>query len=159
MMDSIKNLGQDRPLAFLLNKFIEKLEASGVSPKYFSKCFFDNPSMLVIPGDADVITHLESQVKNLLLDQQENIETIQNYNLPVMYEFYEEKKLSFHNKFRRDIFKKYVKPRWLTCYEILTDIIEDSLSISMPDLQPCVEKNIRVRVSKSWMEPFSKITE
>jgi len=72
-----------------------------------------------------------------------------------MYEFYEEKTVKFKNKLRTDLFKKHVDNKWLICYEILTEMIDDTFEVNCVDLQPEVDTNIRIRLSKDWIDPFS----
>ena len=159
ILDSQTNLNEDTPVTHLLNKFVCDLKESPNTSKNLNKCLFDNPFVMTFPADISVIKHLENEVKDLFEDKYENFYKIQEYKLPLMYEFYEEKNVAFKNKFRLDQFKRRVDNKWLVCYEILTDIIDDVQEINCFDKQPEVETNIKIRLNKEWHDPLIKFKE
>ena len=153
IMDSIESLKQDAPLKYLQDVFVKKVDEK--LSKKLSKHLFDNANMLIIPSDPIIIYHQESQANKMMINHKDDLDALNKFQLPKMYEFYIEKNIIYKQSFNRNLFLKYCRPTYIMCYELLTEFFIDKLKQPMHDFAPTNEYKIRIRISKSWLEPFS----
>ena len=114
--------------------------------------------MLVIPSDPLVIDHFENKLSVLLEEKSKNKNQIKDFVLPIMYEFYEEKDIYYERQFNRNLFlNQGIKRSYLICYELLCEMLWKRMDIIIPDFKPVHTKKIRVRASKTWLQPFVDI--
>lgn len=114
--------------------------------------------MLIIPSDPLVIDHFENKLSVLLKEKSKNKNEIKDFVLPIMYEFYEEKEISYERQFNRNLFlNQGIKRSYLVCYELLCEMLWKRMDIINPDFNSVHTKKIRVRASKTWLQPFVDI--
>ena len=157
--DSLTNLKDDAPLKYLLDSFVVLVKDN--LGHRLSAHLFSNPTNLIIPSDPIVIDYLEKQINFFYKDPERYKSEIENFQLPIMYEFYEEKDIKFIRPFRNDLLGKnsQIDKTWAFCYQIICDLFKNGLGILEPDYYPVHTKKIRVRLAKAWQQPFTDLTK